>query len=71
MVGPRGMRIEMQIAPRPWTGWPRKGVAAWRYKDKSYGFDLEHQQAAGGRDPLVTCATLSRCWSMAATPKNW
>jgi GTP pyrophosphokinase/guanosine-3',5'-bis(diphosphate) 3'-pyrophosphohydrolase len=31
-----------------------EGVAAhWRYKDQTYGFDVEHQKAAGGRDPLV------------------
>jgi len=28
-------------------------AAHWRYKDKTYGFDVEHQKAQGGRDPLV------------------
>ena len=53
IVGPRGMRIEMQIRTEAMDRVAEEGVAAhWRYKDKSYGFDIEHQQAAGGRDPI-------------------
>src|SRR3546814_19615170 len=49
------MRIEMQIRTEAMDRVAEEGVAAhWRYKDQTYGFDLEHQHAAGGRDPLVT-----------------
>ena len=54
VVGYKGMRIEMQIRTDAMDLVAEEGVAAhWRYKKKSYGFDAEHQKAAGGRDPLV------------------
>jgi GTP pyrophosphokinase/guanosine-3',5'-bis(diphosphate) 3'-pyrophosphohydrolase len=53
VVGPRGIRIELQIRSGNMDRVAEEGVAAhWRYKDKSYGFDADAAQADGGRDPL-------------------
>jgi len=54
VVGPRGMRIEMQIRTDEMDRVNEDGVAAhWRYKDRAYGFDAEAAAEAGGRDPLA------------------
>ncbi len=54
IVGPKGMRIEMQIRTEAMDRINEEGIAAhWRYKDKSYGFDAVAAQEEGGRDPLI------------------
>jgi GTP pyrophosphokinase/guanosine-3',5'-bis(diphosphate) 3'-pyrophosphohydrolase len=61
IVGPKAMRIEMQIRTDSMDRVNEEGVAAhWRYKGKTYGFDAAAAGAEGGRDPLINLRQLAQ-----------
>jgi GTP pyrophosphokinase/guanosine-3',5'-bis(diphosphate) 3'-pyrophosphohydrolase len=61
IVGPKAMRIEMQIRTDAMDRVNEEGVAAhWRYKGKTYGFDAAAAGANGGRDPLINLRQLAQ-----------
>lgn len=53
VMGPRNLRVEMQIRTAEMDRVAEEGVAAhWRYKNKSYGYDGDAARAASAPDPL-------------------
>ncbi len=59
VIGPRNLRIELQIRTEVMDRVAEEGVAAhWAYKDQTYGFDADAAAKAGGRDPMANIRQL-------------
>ena len=72
VVGPKGVRIELQIRTEAMDRVAEQGVAAhWRYKDKSYGFDADAAEADGGRDPLRNLSNLVQVLGHGGDPEEF
>jgi GTP diphosphokinase / guanosine-3',5'-bis(diphosphate) 3'-diphosphatase len=58
VMGPGNARVELQIRTEAMNRVAEEGLAAhWRYKNRSYGFDVEAAQNQGG-DPLSSIRNL-------------
>ncbi len=72
VIGPAGMRIEMQIRTEQMDRVAEDGVAAhWRYKDESYGYDADAMVSEGGRDPLQNLRHLVQVMEFGGDADDW
>jgi GTP diphosphokinase / guanosine-3',5'-bis(diphosphate) 3'-diphosphatase len=71
VIGPKGMRIEMQIRTEAMDRVAEEGVAAhWRYKNEEYRFDADAAKA-GGRDPLANLRNLVQVLEHGGDPDDF
>jgi GTP diphosphokinase / guanosine-3',5'-bis(diphosphate) 3'-diphosphatase len=71
VIGPKNLRIELQIRTEDMDAVAERGVAAhWRYKNESYGYDAEAASRSGG-DPLESLRVLIEILDHGGEPEEF
>ena len=72
VIGPKGMRIELQIRTEEMDRVAEEGVAAhWGYKNQTYGFDEEAATANGGRNPINSLRNIVAIVENGGDSEDW
>jgi GTP pyrophosphokinase/guanosine-3',5'-bis(diphosphate) 3'-pyrophosphohydrolase len=72
VIGPKGMRIELQIRTEEMDRVAEEGVAAhWGYKNQTYGFDEEAAMANGGRNPINSLRNIVAIVENGGDSEDW